>query len=1334
MSNSAVFSVTYGNNKFVAVGQNGKGAYSTDGITWNVIGDMRTSMDFYSVTYGNGKFVAVGYGAQGSYSLDGITWTAIGNMHISTRANAVAYGNDKFVAGGYYGAGAYSTDGITWTAISSMHLWEHVTGIAYGNGKFVAVDSDGKGAYSTDGITWTAIGDMKAGHEFDGIVYGNDKFVAVDTRGLGSYSLDGITWTAIGDIRAGIGYSMTGIAYGSNTFVALGTMGKGVYSTDGITWTAANNIQDGAVGNTIAYGNGKFVVGGGNSGESGRGSYADVLSTGSSSSRFSSSSFRSSSYSSFSPASTPSSSYLTTLDVIPYMDGTNNQTQFFRVLVTARNNGNTDSSVQSTIVTSPATILNLDNTGIWKTHANCSKKFADYATQYRCDYLDSGSHWILLHPGETHTFQFVFSTFTPTPFTLTATTGPVNGSPGQSQQWNWQGTFSSSSSSVASSSQAAVTHGAGPDGTGPIIFPTIEGLGEAIVPLGDIDGDGVPDMAVGAPGNLYKAPFVYILHLRADGRAKSYDAISYPREAGETTTKFGSALANVGDLDGNGVPDLAVGAFGVETGTDNQKFDGEVWVFLLEHGNNGEINVKSRYVLSSPVPSTSGPGIFFGASLTSLGNGKLAIASKKGVWIASLGPSGMTLAQNPLIPWNNTLSVIASAGDFDKDGAPDLIEQAAAYPAKIHYLNATATAEKAFETINIQGAIPVIEQSAPIIISLVSLGDINGDGLPELGAGVQVFDQHAFNNRGLLYVEARKIYFGGCARSHTVLRTEKIDNASHTTDHFGTAIASVGDVNNDGVSDFAVGASWTQQTGGSRTGSVQMFMQQNETASPATCLSGSSSSSSRLSSSSSSSSRSSSAGPTHYDCPGPNGTIISVPIGQSCPALSSSSSSSSLMTVPPVSSSSAPIVADCSCASGYDSCIACFSAIPGADAVGRCSFICGTFSSSSSSSSLSSAAFSVCGNGTIEGTEQCDVGIACVTIQCLIAPCPQSHCNEQTCSCVLCPAVSAPACAGGVLFPQIGLDANGCQRPPVCCEGAASGGQCTTNMSCTNGRCVVDSCTCGATNSSVSSRVSSSSSHSSSTGPTHIDCMGPNGDIFSIPVGQSCPVFSSSSSSVPTVRSNLAILNFIGYGNVAAGTATSYQVFIKNGGPAAVPNVYLDFFFPQGFSFIPGSSSPECTLLNATGVRCIPGNGTMAVDADATFTIGVQFPSTCTTVGYMQAVLNSPNLEDTFPSNNQEVMVSNVRCSVSYAPTSPATVVCGNNAKEDTEQCDDGNTINGDGCSGICTVESGWTCTDACSAISDASQGFSFQSFFASIFSFFTGETETSACHSVCSL
>jgi cysteine-rich repeat protein len=42
---------------------------------------------------------------------------------------------------------------------------------------------------------------------------------------------------------------------------------------------------------------------------------------------------------------------------------------------------------------------------------------------------------------------------------------------------------------------------------------------------------------------------------------------------------------------------------------------------------------------------------------------------------------------------------------------------------------------------------------------------------------------------------------------------------------------------------------------------------------------------------------------------------------------------------------------------------------------------------------------------------------------------------------------------------------------------------------------------------------------------------------------------------------------------------------------------------------------------------------------------------------------------------------------------SVCTAICGDGVKVSTEACDDSNTTSGDGCSGTCTVESGYTCT-----------------------------------------
>ena len=44
---------------------------------------------------------------------------------------------------------------------------------------------------------------------------------------------------------------------------------------------------------------------------------------------------------------------------------------------------------------------------------------------------------------------------------------------------------------------------------------------------------------------------------------------------------------------------------------------------------------------------------------------------------------------------------------------------------------------------------------------------------------------------------------------------------------------------------------------------------------------------------------------------------------------------------------------------------------------------------------------------------------------------------------------------------------------------------------------------------------------------------------------------------------------------------------------------------------------------------------------------------------------------------------------------SSAQAVCGNSTLDAGEECEDGNTTNGDGCDDTCAIESGWDCTEA---------------------------------------
>jgi VCBS repeat protein/FG-GAP repeat protein len=76
-------------------------------------------------------------------------------------------------------------------------------------------------------------------------------------------------------------------------------------------------------------------------------------------------------------------------------------------------------------------------------------------------------------------------------------------------------------------------------------------FGGAVASAGDIDGDGIDDVAIGAPADGNGTVSIH------SGATGALLRVSSGATAG---SRFGAALANLGDLDGDGVPELAVGA------------------------------------------------------------------------------------------------------------------------------------------------------------------------------------------------------------------------------------------------------------------------------------------------------------------------------------------------------------------------------------------------------------------------------------------------------------------------------------------------------------------------------------------------------------------------------------------------------------------------------------------------------------------------------------------------------------------------------------------------------------------------------------------------------
>ena len=233
-----------------------------------------------------------------------------------------------------------------------------------------------------------------------------------------------------------------------------------------------------------------------------------------------------------------------------------------------------------------------------------------------------------------------------------------------------------------------------------------------------------------------------------------------------STTQFGRAIADIGDVTGDGVPDVAVGA-------PFQDGDFEV----PDPGFGDPQNVGKVWVLNGVTR----------AIITQLNDPEFQQVQDQKFG----GQFGWSLA---------------SAGDINRDGIPDVIvgtphHSVAEEDETAFSVGRTFVFSGATDTVLLTLDNPVVEENARAGTSVVSLGDTNGDGVADVLVGAPGQDI-GDEEDGLTDVGVAYLYSGA---NGSLIRT--LNHPNQTVDaRFGSAVANAGDVNGDGVSDALIGA------------------------------------------------------------------------------------------------------------------------------------------------------------------------------------------------------------------------------------------------------------------------------------------------------------------------------------------------------------------------------------------------------------------------------------------------------------------------------------------------------------------------------------------------
>jgi hypothetical protein len=301
--------------------------------------------------------------------------------------------------------------------------------------------------------------------------------------------------------------------------------------------------------------------------------------------------------------------------------------------------------------------------------------------------------------------------------------------------------------------------------------------GRSVSGIGDINGDGFGDVIVGArdadaPGNTSGES--YVVFGKASGFAAALTVSALDGSNGfripglVANDQLGYSVSGAGDVNGDGLDDLIVGARGSDRGG---------WT------------TGSAYVVfgrAGPLP----PQIDLAAL-----DGKTGFRVDGAIWSGQLGRA------------------VAAAGDFNGDGFDDVVIGAPVYGysgSAFVVFGKTGPFAPVISVIALTGQAGVRIDAASsgdqLGWSVAGVGDVNGDGFDDVALGANQADPGGRSGAGTGYV-----VFGGASPGSPI----KVDDLNGSNgfaapglaaeDRTGASVGG-GDINGDGFSDVVFGA------------------------------------------------------------------------------------------------------------------------------------------------------------------------------------------------------------------------------------------------------------------------------------------------------------------------------------------------------------------------------------------------------------------------------------------------------------------------------------------------------------------------------------------------